>query len=157
MPDVQKLNLLLAELGHRYGITNLKLSTQGAVGLRLKDGVELFLEQDSEQGRLYVYTPILSLPKANDARLRMFARMLELNFLGSSMAHGILSVQRNMAICHVSIAIADLKIDTLDQWLHYLLESRATLVNKLKTCMRANTSEALHARHSASALLAVLR
>jgi hypothetical protein len=157
MHDVQKLNVLLAELGHRHGIAKLKLSTEGAVGLRLKDGIELFLEHDEKQGHLYAYTPILLLPKAHDVRLRLFAHMLELNFLGSGLAHGILSVQHNMAMCHASIGIANLQVDTLDQPLHQLLESRANLIDRLKACVKAETSETLRARHSTASLLAVLR
>ncbi|WP_162256936.1 type III secretion system chaperone [Noviherbaspirillum sp. Root189] len=138
-------------------IANLKLSTEGAVGLRLKDGTELFLEHDEKQGHLYVYTSILLLPTAHDVRLRLFAHMLELNFLGSGLAHGTLSIQRDMAMCHVSVAIANLQVDTLDQLLHYLLDSRANLIAKVEACIKTETSDSLRARRSTASLLAVLR
>jgi len=157
MHDVQKLNLLLTELGLRHGIANLQLSTQGAVGLRLKDGTELFLEHDEEQATLYAYTPILSLPKANDARLRIFTHMLEMNFLGSGTAHRTLSVQRDMAICHISIAIADLQMDALERSLHCLLMSRARLVERLKSSIWPEKSEVSHGRRSTASLMAVLK
>jgi hypothetical protein len=158
MQDSQKLGLLLTQLGTRYGISNLKLPAHGAVGLRLKDGSELYLVHDDAQSRLYVYMPVIALPGADDERLRLFGRLLQLNFLGADAEDCVLSVERELVMCHISFRIGQLRFETLDRSLQTLISHRTQLIEKLKSNVledgRKKTSKA---RHSASQLLASLK
>lgn len=154
MRDIQKLDVLLMELGVRYNISNLKMPSHGAVGLRLKDGSELYLEHDDAQGKLYAYMAVMDLPKDDAARLDLLTRMLQLNFLGSGVEHGVLSIEREMAICQTSFIVNGLQFDTFDRALQNLIACRSGLAAKLKT---GKTSRAPKMRHSASTLLAALK
>jgi hypothetical protein len=127
MRDIQKLNRLLAELGTRYSIANLKLPSHGAVGLRLKDGSELYLEYEEEQGKLYAYASVIDVPKDDAGRLKLFAAMLDLNYLGAGLRCGTLSIQNERAICHVSLVIADLQLDAFDRALQDLIAARSEM------------------------------
>ncbi|MGH8806389.1 MAG: hypothetical protein ACREX0_00755 [Noviherbaspirillum sp.] len=81
MRDIQKLERLVQEPGERYSIANLRMPAHGAVGLRLKEGTELYLEHDGAQGTLYAYTPVTSVPGDEMDRLRLFEKMLQLSTL----------------------------------------------------------------------------
>lgn len=157
MREIQKLSLLLDELGDRYGIANLKLPAHGAVGLRLKDGSELYLEHAAELGRLYAYMPLLPLPAQEPARMAMMSRMLEFNFLGVEDIDGALSINRSMATVHISLSISTLQFDALDRALQQLIAVRASLVKKLKAEPTADTGPSTKARHSSSTLLAAFK
>lgn len=160
MRDIQKLNLLLGELGSRYSISNLKLPAHGAVGLRLKDGSELYLEHAAEQGKLYAYTPLTPLtplPRDEASRLALFAAMLELNFLGCGVDHGVLSVHGDSAVCHVAFIVAGLQFETFDRALQGLITARAGMGAKLKAETAQDAGRTTKVRHSSSTLLAVLK
>jgi hypothetical protein len=158
MRDIQKLNVLLAEFGARYSIANLKLPVHGAVGIRLRDGTELYLEHEERQGKLYAYTPVVALPKDDASCLKLFATMLNLNFLGSGVECGTLSVWQDSAIFQMSFIITELQIDAFDRSLQKLVVCRTDLGAKLKTGMRSETGKAAaKTRHSASTLLAALK
>jgi hypothetical protein len=157
MRDVQTLKQLLDELGSRYSIANLKLPAHGAVGLRLRDGSELYLEHAGERGELYAYTKLIPLPEDDNERLKLCLAMLELNFLGTGVEHGVLSIQRGAAVCHLSFVVAGLRFDAFDRSLQKLIAGRATLIDRLKREIRKDDGKTARTRHSSSILLAALR
>lgn len=157
MRDIQKLDLLLAQLGERYSIANLKLPAHGAIGLRLKDGSELYLEHEKAQRRLYAYISVMALPKDDAARMQLLTRMLEFNFLESGAEHVVLSIRQESAICHMSIGVAELELDAFDRSLQNLLAGRADIVEKLKAGASNGPARAATARHSASTLRATFK
>jgi hypothetical protein len=158
MRDGQKLDLLLTQLGVRYNIDNLKLPAHGAVGLRLRDGSALYLAHVDAHGRLYVYMPIMALPDADEARLQLFGRLLQLNFLGSDAQGGTLSVERETVMCHISFGVRQLQFEALDRSLQKLIDYRMQLLEKLKSDTGgAARKKNAKTRHSASQLLASLK
>src|SRR4051794_26763497 len=124
MSDIQKLERLIQELGDRYSIANLSMPAHGAVGLRLKDGLELYLEHDDAQGVLYAYTPVMPVPGDETARLKMFEKLLQLNYLDCGSGCGTLSVQDGSAMLHARLKVAELQFETFDRVLHDLVGSR---------------------------------
>ncbi|RZI42190.1 hypothetical protein EGT07_13275 [Herbaspirillum sp. HC18] len=157
MRDIQKMNRLLDELASRYDIPNLAMPAHGAVGLRLKDGSELFLEHDESTGMLYAYMPVMPLPKDDALRSRLFARMLEMNFLGMESERTVLSVQRENATCHASFVIADLQFEAFDCGLQRLIAARSGLAGKLNAEALFEPVRTSKERYVSTALLASLR
>jgi hypothetical protein len=157
MQDVKKLDHLLAQLAERYSISGLKLPTHGAIGLRLKDGSELYLEHEREQRKLYAYMALVALPKEDALRLRLFAAMLELNFLGAGAAQLVLSIREESAICQTSFTIAELEVDDLDRSLQNLIASRSGIAEKLKAGMMSDTTRTATRHRSTSTLLAAFK
>jgi hypothetical protein len=154
MQDIQKLDTVLAQLAQRYSINGLKLPAHGAIGLRLKDGSELYLEHEREQRKLYAYIALMRLPKEDAVRLKLLAAMLELNFLPSAAEHLILSTREESAICHTSFTIAELELECLDRSLQSLIASRTRIAEKLKAGMMNDTTRVATRRRSTSTLLA---
>jgi hypothetical protein len=157
MRDIQKLDLLLAALGERYSIANLRLPAHGAIGLRLKDGSELYLEHEKAHGKLYAYMSVMALPKEDAARLRVVTGMLEFNFLESGAVSIVLSVREDKAICQMSFTIDRLELDAFDRALQNLIASRPAIAEKLEACIRNEPARAVTSRHSAATLLAALK
>lgn len=157
MRDTQKLNLLLAELGSHYGIPNLKLPAHGAVGLRLKDGSELYFEHEDAQGTLYACMPVMPLPTDGAARLKLMSAMLELNYLNVGIEHGTLSIDKEQAVCHVAFTVASLQFDVFDRGLQKLIAGRAGVLPRLQAVLRADNGTPIRARHSAATLLATFK
>lgn len=153
MRDIQKLERLVQELGGRYSIANLKMPTHGAVGLRLKDGTELYLEHDGDAGMLYAYTPVVPVPGDATARLKLFEKMLQLNYLDCGTGCGTLSVHGGTAILHVRLKIADLLFDAFDRTLQDLVGWRLDVFEKL----RADDAQSGPSTRSTSARLAAFR
>ncbi|RJF96846.1 hypothetical protein D3870_20910 [Noviherbaspirillum cavernae] len=157
MHDICKLDTLFAELGTRYGIANLRLPPHGAVGLRLKDGTELHLEYEKARGTLYAYCNVLPIPGDDASRLKLFAHMLELNFLDSGIDNGALSMQKDMAVCHVRFRIADVPFDAFDRALQKLLTRRLDIAKQLRAGMTSDTPKAARASRSTFTLMTALR
>jgi hypothetical protein len=157
MRDIQKLDLLLAGLGERYSIANLRLPAHGAIGLRLKDGSELYLEHEKGHGKLYAYTTVMAVPKDDASRLKLLNRMLEFNFLESGAESVILSIQGESAICHTSFMVAGLELEAFDRSLQNLIASRSDIAGKLRADIKNDMARTGKTRHSASTLLAALK
>jgi hypothetical protein len=153
MNDVHKLNELLAALGARYSIPNLRLSPDGAIGLRLKDGSELYLEHDDERGAVYAYVKLMPLPDEDDARLKLFAAMLGMNFLESGL-NGVLSVKESAAVCHVRMKVDGLNLEAFDQALQGLLAQRKSAIDELQARMEEDALRPVKTVRSTSTLLA---
>jgi len=157
MRNIRKLDSLLTDLGTRYSIANLRLPTHGAVGLKLKNGIELYLEYEETEDRLYAYMQVIPLPKEDALRLRLFTKMLELNFLDSAGESISLSIDEDAAVCHTSFNVDKLSFDIFDRGLQKLVIRRTDIVNQLKDETKKDVAKPVKVSHTASSLIATLR
>lgn len=157
MRNIRKLDGLLKDLGTRYSIPNLRMPAHGALGLRLKDGIELYLEYEETEDTLYAYMHVMPLPKEDTLRLKLFTKMLKLNFLDSGGESISLSIEEEIAICHTRFNVDELSFDILDRSLQKLVFWRADISNKLKAEGKADVIRPAKVSHAATSLLAAFR
>lgn len=140
MRDFATVNNVLSELGRRNNIANLRLSAQATIGLCLKDGGEVDFEYDPSRNRLYIYTTVLSLPKDDAERLKLYEAMLELNCLDKGLPCGSLSIhrQREAAICQLGLPVAGLTSTMLENSLRELLLCRHSMATTLARMLSAD-------------------
>lgn len=118
----------------RHGISNLVLSEAGAAGLRLKEGVELYLEHVAANGKLFVYLIIDHLPSSPEERHAYVEHMLALNCLEQETLCGTLAIDdlTDAVLLQAGIAEADLSVARLEQAAQDLLLHRPRIANSLR-------------------------
>lgn len=134
MSAANKANDIVRAFAQCHGIPNLSLGANGAAGVRLQDGVELYLERAAEQEKLFIYVLLDNLPSAPQERLAYMEHMLNLNCLEQGTLCGTVAVDglSDAALLQVGIAEADLSVARLEQAAQALLLHRARLIDELR-------------------------
>ena len=119
-----------------HGIPHLALGQAGAAGVRLQDGVELYLERAAQQEKLFIYLLLGHLPAKPEERLAYLEHMLSLNCLEQGTLCGTLAVDvlTDEVLLQVGMAEAELSVARLEQAAQTLLLHRARLLDELRRC-----------------------
>ena len=117
-----------------HGIADLTLSEAGTAGLRLQDGVELYLERVADQGKLFLYTFVGTLPHEPEERLAYLEHLLHLHCLEQGTRCGTLAVDglTDAVLLQTALAEAELSMARLEQAAQDLLLHRPRLIEELR-------------------------
>lgn len=129
MSVLEPLNAALNLLASRYGIEGLGLEAAGSTGITLESGTQLFLEYLQDRGMVFLYTPLLPIPRSPELQLPLFQTMLELNCLEIGSGGGVLSLypQLDTVIYHQSLPLEGIDADRLDEAFNRLVARAAEL------------------------------
>lgn len=124
---------IVRAFAQRHGIPNLALSDAGAAGLRLKEGVDLHLEQVAENEKLFIYLIVGVLPPLPEERLAYMEHMLTLNCLEHGTLCGTLAIDglTDAVLLQAGIAEADLSVARLERAAQELLLHRPRIADSL--------------------------
>ena len=117
-----------------HGIPNLALGNAGAAGVRLQDGMELYLERVAQPEKLFIYLNLGHLPSKPEERLAYLERMLSLNCLEQGTLCGTLAVDAltDEVLLQAGMAEAELSVARLEQTAQALLLHRSRLLDELR-------------------------
>lgn len=134
MHTKNKSNDIVRAFAQAHDIPSLALSEAGTAGVRLKEGAELYLERATEQGQLFIYTILGTLPSQPEERLAYMEHMLSLNCLEQGTLCGTLAVDglTDAVLLQAGIAEADLSVARLEQAAQELLLHRPRLMDNLR-------------------------
>jgi hypothetical protein len=144
MNDLEQLNRLLAHVGQRDGI-DLRLNHEGTAGLTLNSGTSVFFEYVRSSRRLYLYTPLMVVPRDDPRRLALFEAMLACNFLNLGCETGGLAVflHTEQAVYQTGLDAAGLDADRLDRAIDQLVEQREEVLCQLEQARSGESAPAL--------------
>ena len=102
-------------------------------GGRLPEGVELYLEQVAENGKLFVYVTVGNLPSSPPERQACLEHMLALNCLEQGTLCGTLAIDglTDTVLLQAGIAEADLSVTRVEQAAQELLHHRPRIADSL--------------------------
>ena len=133
MNTQNKSNDIVRAFAQCHGIPNLALSDAGTAGLRLQEGVELYLEHVAENGKLFAYVIVGHLPSPLEERQAYMERLLTLNCLEQGTLCGTLAIDglTDAVLLQAGIAEADLSVARVEQAAQELLRHRPRIADSL--------------------------
>lgn len=131
--QLEKIKKILSEVGSRDGINGLTLNAEGTGGLELTNRVKLFFEYFEESERLYLYTPLMDIPRDDARRLLLYEAMLSCNFLNLVCGRGALALfaPQEQAVYQIWLDVDRLDADLLDKEIDELLQFRERIIYQL--------------------------
>jgi hypothetical protein len=153
--EIERLEHLFEETGHLENFEGLKLSASKTAALLFADGVEVMFEYVSSRAKLYLYTPLFSMPRDPAQRLHLLESMLRCNFLrlDTNGAEFALSFTGDDAICQAELDTSDLNAALFGRAIHDFRASRTMCLDALERIHTSRRIETSASRHAASFLL----
>lgn len=151
--QLEKTKKILNEVGKRDGIHGLTLNAEGTGGLELTNRVKLFFEYVEESERLYLYTPLMDIPRDDARRLLLYEAMLGCNFLNLVCSRGSLALfaPQEQAVYQIWLDVNRLDADLLDKEIDELLQFRERIIYQLDHA-KNKQKETVQSSHRASTL-----
>lgn len=129
----ERVNDLLLDLAQRDGIQGFCLDSSNCAALRLQNGVDLHFEWFEREQTLFVYSPIMRLPKEVTAlRASLLEWFLRSNCL-VSFGQFSLSPDGNTVLFQHGIRLENLTVRVLDTAIDQLLLNRQSMTQRLHT------------------------
>jgi Tir chaperone protein (CesT) family len=130
---IECANRILGEVGTRNAIHDLALNGEGTAGIQLKSGLKLFFEYVEVSNRLYIYTPLMMIPKDGARRQALYEAMLTCNFLHLESGSGSLAIfmRTEEAVYQVGLDMATLNAARLDTALNELISRQEAVAYQL--------------------------
>jgi hypothetical protein len=124
MSELDRISALLTEAGQREGLDGLALGTNGTCGVDLSDDVGIQFEWVEENARLFIFSPLASLPLDGTLRHAVYGAIAEMNCLSPRRGVAAAHAPTFQTLYQMSLDTADLDANRICEALRALLDER---------------------------------